>query len=384
MDELRDRIDTIFTKDDKFAYTIPVDTITPAFLLINNQIEYPIYLDKGNKIKIKGDISNPEYLHIEGNIYNQEFTAFQEDLRGLGTPSEKVLEQKAEEFIRGHHSSFVSLYLLDKYFVQKDSPDFNKIKKLIEVMAGVLQDKLYIERLNESISQAEKTEIGKYAPFFSLPNVKGEKISRTSENLKKKNLLINFWASWGDSIANQNSNAELREIYKKYKKNKYIAMLGISLDLNKEQWKDAIKRDTLDWEQVCDFDGFNSEVAKQYTIRQIPANILLSADGKILAKDLKGEKLKKKIEEVVSAAEEKDKKERDKIAKPCIVLGTVIGFLVNIVLPLHFYWIPSIVCAVISGIFIWIITALAFQAPAKMAASTSPIEAQHTQATKIS
>lgn len=75
------------------------------------------------------------------------------------------------------------------------------------------------------------------------------------------------------------------------------------------------------------------------------------------------------------------KKERDKIAKPCIVLGTVIGFLVNIVLPLHFYWIPSIVCAVISGIFIWIITALAFQAPAKMAASTSPIEAQHTQAT---
>ena len=75
------------------------------------------------------------------------------------------------------------------------------------------------------------------------------------------------------------------------------------------------------------------------------------------------------------------KKERDKIAKPCIVLGTIIGFLVNLVLPLHFYWIPSIVCIVISGIFIWIITALAFQAPAKMAASTSPIEAQHTQAT---
>ena len=75
------------------------------------------------------------------------------------------------------------------------------------------------------------------------------------------------------------------------------------------------------------------------------------------------------------------KKERDKIAKPCIVLGTVIGFLVNIVLPLHFYWIQIIVCAVKSGIFIWIITALAFQAPAKMAASTSPIEAQHTQAT---
>lgn len=285
MDEICDRIDTIFVKDDKFSYSSPIDTITSAFLLIRNQTEYPIFLDKGNKIKIKGDISNPEALTIDGNKYNQEFTVFQKELNELDTLSEQVLEQKAEEFIKQHHSSFVSLYLLDKYFVQKDSPDFNKIKKLIEVMAGILQDKLYIERLNESISQAEKTEIGKYAPFFSLPNVKGVKITRSSEDFKKKNLLINFWASWNDSISNYRSNSELKELYKKYKKNKYIGMLGISFDVNKEQWKDAIKQDTLDWEQVCDFGGLNSETAKQYSVQQIPANILLSADGKILAKN---------------------------------------------------------------------------------------------------
>ena len=308
MDEICDRIDTIFVKDDKFSYSSPIDTITSAFLLIRNQTEYPIFLDKGNKIKIKGDISNPEALTIDGNKYNQEFTVFQKELNELDTLSEQVLEQKAEEFIKQHHSSFVSLYLLDKYFVQKDSPDFNKIKKLIEVMAGILQDKLYIERLNESISQAEKTEIGKYAPFFSLPNVKGVKITRSSEDFKKKNLLINFWASWNDSVSNYRSNSELKELYKKYKKNKYIGMLGISFDVNKEQWKDAIKQDTLDWEQVCDFGGLNSETAKQYSVQQIPANILLSADGKILAKNLHGEELKKKIEEVVFAAEEKTRK----------------------------------------------------------------------------
>lgn len=312
MDEICDRIDTIFVKDDKFSYSSPIDTITSAFLLIRNQTEYPIFLDKGNKIKIKGDISNPEALTIDGNKYNQEFTVFQKELNELNTLSEQVLEQKAEEFIKQHHSSFVSLYLLDKYFVQKDSPDFNKIKKLIEVMAGILQDKLYIERLNESISQAEKTEIGKYAPFFSLPNVKGVKITRSSEDFKKKNLLINFWASWNDSVSNYRSNSELKELYKKYKKNKYVGMLGISFDVNKEQWKDAIKQDTLDWEQVCDFGGLNSETAKQYSVQQIPANILLSADGKILAKNLHGEELKKKIEEVVFAAEEKDKKDSKK------------------------------------------------------------------------
>lgn len=311
MDESFDRIDTIVAKNDKFSYTAAIDTITSAFLLIGNQTEYPIFLDKGNQIKIKGDINHPEHLDINGNIYNEEFTAFQKELNSLPTPSEKDLEQKAEEFIMKHHSSFVSLYLLDKYFVQKDSPDFKKIKKLIEVMTGILQDKLYIEQLNEAISLSEKTETGKYAPFFSLTNIKGEKITRSSEDFKKKNLLINFWASWGDSISNHRSNAELKEIYHKYKKNKHIAMLGISLDMDKQEWQDAIKRDTLDWEQVCDFGGLNSEVAKQYAIKQVPSNILLSADGKILAKNLKGEQLKKKIEEVVTAAEEKEKEKQN-------------------------------------------------------------------------
>ena len=89
-------------------------------------------------------------------------------------------------------------------------------------------------------------------------------------------------------------------------------MLGISLDVDKQQWKDAIKRDTLDWEQVCDFGGLNSEVDKQYSIYKIPANILLSSDGKILAKNLRGEELKKKIENIVEEATEKEKKNKQK------------------------------------------------------------------------
>ena len=196
MDESFDRIDTIFAKNDKFSYTASIDTITSAFLLIDNQTEYPIFLDKGNQIKIKGDTINLNFLTISGNIYNEEFTDFQKALEDPADPSEKAgeetvdkritvekantAEEMAEEFILQHHSSYVSLYLLDKYFVQKETPDFSKIKKLVEVMTGVLQDKPYIERLNETITQAEKSEIGKYAPFFSLPNAKGEKIDRKS------------------------------------------------------------------------------------------------------------------------------------------------------------------------------------------------------------
>ena len=64
MDELYDRIDTIYVENDKFSYTTSVDTITSAYLLLKNRIEYPVFLDKGNKIKIKGDTINlnfPDY-----------------------------------------------------------------------------------------------------------------------------------------------------------------------------------------------------------------------------------------------------------------------------------------------------------------------------------
>lgn len=296
-DQFYDRIDTIYVQDDKFTHTVQPDTLISALLLLKNNTEYPLFLEKGNKIKIEGTADNLDFLKINGNTPNKEFTAFQQELQGLGKPSPKVMEEKAEEFIRQHHSSLVSIYLLDKHFVQKESPDFTKIKALIEMMTGVLQDRPYIENLDESIKQAEKAMDGKYAPFFSLPNAKGEKLSRSSEPFKKKYLLVNFWASWCDSCRTQ--NAELRDLYRTYKKSKDFAILGISLDLDKKEWQEAIRRDTLQWEQVCDFSGFNSETVKQYNITALPTTFLLSPEGKILARGLRGEALKTKLKEVL-------------------------------------------------------------------------------------
>ena len=53
-------------------------------------------------------------------------------------------------------------------------------------------------------------------------------------------------------------------------------MLGISLDIDREAWETAIKKDTLSWDQVCDFTGLSSETAKQYAILTLPTNIPVS------------------------------------------------------------------------------------------------------------
>ena len=85
-------------------------------------------------------------------------------------------------------------------------------------------------------------------------------------------------------------------------------MLGISVNMDRNNWKDAIKADTWNWEQVCDFMGWDNTAAQQYGVYTIPYNILLGTDGKVLERDIKGEELTNKLEELLK--EEKVNKSR--------------------------------------------------------------------------
>ena len=221
-DKFYNRMDTLLVKDDKFSATLTTDTLASTWLQFSDGTEYPLYLDKGDNIKIKGSAAELTSLEITGNVPNEELTAFQKELKGLSTPSEKALEEKAEAFINSHPSSLVSIYLLEKYFVQKPQPDFSLIKEMTEHMTGGLKDRPYVDELLDLIQEEEKVSVGKTIPYVNLPNAKGTQISRTS--FKDKYLLIHFWASWDPQ--SMEANAALRRIYKKEEKNKLFALWG--------------------------------------------------------------------------------------------------------------------------------------------------------------
>lgn len=294
MDRMYDRIDTLLVKGDKFSAKLSPDTLVTAWLLFSDGTQYPLFMNKGDKLQIKGSASELNALAITGNTPNEELTTFQNDIKGLAKPSEKVLEEKAGNFIKAHPSSLVSIYLLDKYFIQKARPDYIQIKQLIENMVGELKDRPFIDEISNRIQEEEKATIGKMAPFFHLPNAEGKQINRS--DFKDKYLLINFWASW-DTLSRKD-NAILRRIYKKELKNKKLALLGISLDIEKEKWLQAIKTDSIKWEQVCDFSSWDTEIVKQLAIRTLPTNILLSPIGRIEGKNMDEETIEKKIKEI--------------------------------------------------------------------------------------
>ena len=82
-------------------------------------------------------------------------------------------------------------------------------------------------------------------------------------------------------------------------KDKGFTVLGVSLDRNKENWLKAIENDQLTWSHVSDLKYWSNEVAQQYGINSIPASFLLDPNGKIIARDLRGEELVEKLKELL-------------------------------------------------------------------------------------
>ena len=293
LDINRDKIDTVYTEDGKFEYVITVDTITPlAFWFKNFDEECVIYADKDLKATLTGDRLSLYALQVKGGVPNEELSAFRAGLSGLPQDSAVAVNQ-ADVFIRSHPFSLASIHLLDKYFIRVPHPDIAKIKELQKTMSGDLLDNLYMKHLGEVLDKQKSLTIGARVPYFINRNAKGESVNLNT--FKDKYLLINFWASWCDSCMNE--QVTLKMLNKKYKKKKF-AILGVSLDIEKDKWQETIKKDTLSWEQITDFKGWENSVVRQFGINTIPSNVLLDPAGKLIAKDLTKEELINKLEEI--------------------------------------------------------------------------------------
>lgn len=293
-DRYYNRLDTIFVKQGKFVKDIEVDTLVSAWLQFGNGMEYPLYMDKADQIEISGSAGKPGLLAVKGNPANEELTRFHQELFGKGLPSEAAVEKAAEAFIRSHPNSLASIYVLDKYFVQKSVPDFSKIKELSEQMAGSLKDRLYMEQLLEYLESYEKVSVGKSASYFQIPGMDGKDIRRT--DFKDKYLLLYFWASWSDAC--RETTRQLKQLYKEKKNREKFDILGVSLDVDKEVWKDAVANDTLDWKQGCDLKGWNASLVGQFAVRTLPYNVLLAPSGRIEGRNLTQKEIEEKLAEI--------------------------------------------------------------------------------------
>ena len=202
-------------------------------------------------------------------------------------------QQISIDFIKTHPKSIISAYHLNVY---KSLWGRQKAKDLFNLLDPQIQNTTYGKSVKEYIKLQYTIDIGDNFVDLDLQNLKGESVKLSS--LKGKYILLDFWAAWCGHCRSENEG--LLKLYNQYKK-KGFEIYAVSLDDKKESWQQAVKDDKISWITVSDLKGSTkSEAAMIYEVAGIPKNYLIDKEGKIIAQDIRGEVLSKKLSEIFS------------------------------------------------------------------------------------
>ena len=202
--------------------------------------------------------------------------------------------EKMLAFAKANPDSYFSLQALSElvggYSTKSEiaMPVFNKLNEKLRLSYTG-------QGLYKLLNAHTVTALGGDAPNFSQKDVAGKTISLA--DFKGKYVLVEFWASWCSPCRAESPN--LLKQYAKFKE-KGFEILGVSVDSDKAKWVEAIKKDGLTWPQISDLKGWDNEARKVYGITGVPANFLISPEGKIIGSHLMGEALNKKLETLLN------------------------------------------------------------------------------------
>ena len=320
-----DSILVIPVNQGKFSYTLSLDTITPLFLLFNEEkLEYPIFADKNTHILIKGDTTDMQNLSITGGIAQEEYNEFAQSIKALTDYHD--IRLKADSFIVAHPHSIVSVYLIYEYFVKAPSPDKNQIENICKQLSGNMQDNPYISRLLSTLEAPGKKVAIQHINIANLVDTTGVSVKINDYN--NHYIVLSFWASWHpESRLMQDS---LQANIKRFAK-RPVKFINVSLDSDRDQWLKAIRTDKLGGIHLCDFKGWNGGFVQSTNITSLPKNMILNHTKKLLISDKWGDQLDNYLNKELTKWEEQQKKQatpKKSIRKnyknhPKIVLDTI-------------------------------------------------------------
>lgn len=280
-----------------------------------------LVLDSASDIALSIDANTPDQFGVKGsddteqlrkllevnNTYMLKLRALEQKYAeyNLTAPSPGMQEQIRTEYDSIMNSRraaiqqfvFVGKPGVSAYFATNfltAEADFDFFDKVDKQYYPAFSNSKYAQEHHSRVEVLRKTAIGQVAPDIVLNDPFGKTIPLSS--LRGKFVLVDFWASWCKPCRMENPNVV--RLYNKYK-GKGFDVYSVSLDDNKDAWTKAINDDKLLWTHVSDLKKWSASVVPMYNIESIPFTVLLDKDGKIIAKNLRGADLEKKLAELM-------------------------------------------------------------------------------------
>lgn len=305
-------IATAIAKNGVFVVKGSVDEPHLYWLTLGSEQPQYIFLEN-SAIKVTGTKAAIKNIKIEGSKSHNDFLEFQKifnpligNLNAIAAEIGQAPEAKKEgliqnykaavttlnttvgKFVAANKSSFVSLFLLS--VTMQANENVAEVEQRFNLLNEKIKASASAKDLISYIAYAKVGSIGSEAMDFTQNDVSDKPVSLSS--FRGKYVLVDFWASWCKPCRIENPNVV--KIYTKFK-GKNFTVLGVSLDQQKDAWLKAIQKDNLTWTHVSDLLQWNNAVAQLYRVQSIPQNFLIDPNGKIVAKDLRGEDLEKKL-----------------------------------------------------------------------------------------
>jgi peroxiredoxin len=314
-------VDTAKVVDDALVFTAPIDQ--PNLVYITSSAfrgAIPVFAEAGEiqvigsldslaKTQVSGSKSHDFFVKINKSLANYD-KIWQDFYFGPYRAMSKADQALNEDKINGLYDSAQNLkaHFLETELIKSGNEAATPVLTLSNIDAmdvdacQAIYDKLSPEvlksgaskRLADRIAIIKRTAVGQKLIDFTMNDTLGNPVT-LSEYAKGKYVLVDFWAAWCAPCRGENPNVVAN--YKKYH-DKGFTVLGVSFDQKKENWEKAIHDDGLLWEQVSDLKGWNNAAGKLYGIQSIPQNILLSPEGIIIERNLRGSALSEKLAEL--------------------------------------------------------------------------------------
>jgi thiol-disulfide isomerase/thioredoxin len=281
-------LDSALVADGTFSFTGLPDATNYVRIQPSDRKLFANVIREAGVISV--DLS--DYKKISGTPLNDKWISYMTELQNLDEGDYETYEAINSKYLDANRNNAIGKLVFVSWY---DMLSSEKVDSVYALLGENIKNQQGIQNIILANNKRKQTAEGMIFTDFTIANGNpdGSSVSFSDYIGKGKYVLVDFWASWcGPCIA---ENPTIAEVYKTHKSDKFD-VLGVAVWDEREATKEAIRKHNIVWNQIIDAQKIPTDI---YGIDGIPHLILFGPDGKILARNLRGDALKAKVAEVL-------------------------------------------------------------------------------------